>query len=85
MIKARGASPTASMPTHDHPHYPMKKLQFLSLLRLGSVLILGLMLSSCNDDPELVRKSEAQKAEICKLAGEVDIMDSPQNKLLNFS
>jgi chromosome segregation ATPase len=43
-------------------------------LRCVAALAICVALSSCGDDPELVKKREQQKAEISKLEGELSIL-----------
>ncbi|MCU0796934.1 MAG: hypothetical protein MUF31_13485 [Akkermansiaceae bacterium] len=40
-----------------------------------SAAALSLVLASCGDDPELVRKREEQRAELRKLRSELDVLD----------
>jgi predicted nucleic acid-binding Zn-ribbon protein len=42
--------------------------------RTAAAFLLCALSTSCGDDPELVRKREAQKAEIRKLEGELSIL-----------
>jgi chromosome segregation ATPase len=52
----------------------MKILTDTRLLRALALLLTSLAVSSCGDDPELVRKREQQKAEILLLDGELKIL-----------
>ncbi len=52
----------------------MKTPMTSRLLRASALLLTCLAVSSCGDDPELVRKREEQKAEIRLLDGELKIL-----------
>lgn len=52
----------------------MKIPTYTRLLRASALLLTCLAVSSCGDDPELVRKREEQKAEIRLLDGELKIL-----------
>ncbi|RYD56575.1 MAG: hypothetical protein EOP83_21305 [Verrucomicrobiaceae bacterium] len=58
-------------------------------LRCVAALAICVALSSCGDDPELVKKREQQKAEISKLSGELSILKErlesiPPDKAVNI-
>jgi septal ring factor EnvC (AmiA/AmiB activator) len=60
------------------------------VLRIAAASLLCLSLSSCGDDPELVRKREEQKAEIRRLDGELKVLQEkisqiPQDKTSELS
>jgi hypothetical protein len=52
----------------------MKLSALSSLLRPAALALLCVSISSCGDDPELVRKREEQKAELRLLDGELKIL-----------
>lgn len=52
-----------------------------SLLRPLALALLALPLSSCKDDPELVRKREEQRAEMNKLDGELKILQEKLDQI----
>jgi hypothetical protein len=52
----------------------MKLPAHTQVLRASALLLACLAVSSCGDDPELVRKREEQKAEIRLLDGELKIL-----------
>lgn len=43
--------------------------------------VVALILTSCGDDPELVARSEQQKAEIAKLRGEIALLEEKLRSL----
>lgn len=57
------------------------KSEILLGLRCVAALAICVALSSCGDDPELVRKREEQKAEISKLNGELSILQEKMEQI----
>ena len=51
------------------------------LLRLAACFATALSISSCGDDPELVKKTQEQQAEITRLRGEVALIDEKLRNL----
>ncbi len=49
-------------------------MRMLPIRSLSLILPACLLLSGCGDDPELVRQSEQQKAEIRQLEGELQLL-----------
>ena len=61
--------------------YSLMKSRITHGVRCAAALAIGITLSSCGDDPELVRQRDMQRAEISKLQGELSILQEKMEQI----